>query len=563
MTLDELKESLINKRFLNRPVISEFNELKRNSELLNQLMERFSFLKEVNYGQLLYHLREELDVQLCECGIQKKFRKFDKGYFTTCGSQECKNRSRFINLKKNNLEKYGVEHTSQLESTKNKHKETMLEKYGCEHNFTGELRKKTYSKNLEKYGVKHALQRKECIDKRNETMINNHGTLNMLHGEKARETNLLRYNTETPASSDKIKNKIKESSRISKLKKQIAKLEKFNITIVRYISEKQYYQVICNKCKSNQTLAGCTLNSKLRMNIDPCTVCNPHIPSYSSNLENELRDWIISLGEKVINNSKTVVSNSELDIYLPDRGIGFEFNGLYWHSELYKEPKYHQEKSREFLKNGVKIYHIWEDDWKFKKEKVKSRILNLLNRNERIYARKCEIRQISGELAKRFFELNHLDETFNAKKYFGAFYRDELVSAMSFSKSRFDKSGDWEIIRFANLSGKSVIGVASRLLKAFILNEMPNRIITYAKIDWTPDPSISVYSKIGFNLIGETSPGKYWISDGLRHNRMNFTKKKLVLAGENKMLTADEIMHSKNKYKIFDSGNWKFELIIK
>lgn len=563
MTLNELKTSLINKRITNTAIRLEFSIIKKELDLLNELCDVFPYIDRLNYGQLLYHLRDNLDIQLCSCGKQKHFRKFDKGYSVTCGNQECKTKSRFINLKKNTLEKYGVEHTSQLESTKQKHKETMLARYNCAHNFSGELRDKQYQKNLETFGVKHALQRKDSQDKRKKTMLARHGTLNMITGEKAKSTNLLKYNNENATLSDEIKNRIIESTRATKLAKQVHKLAQFNIQITEYISNRQYYVIQCNKCNTELQVAGSTLNSKLRMSSDPCTICNPYIPSYTSSLELEVKDWIESLNEKVINNCKTIVSGQELDIYLPEKRIGFEFNGLYWHSELYKESKYHQEKSSKFLEAGVKIYHIWEDDWINKKEKIKSRILSQLNMNTRIYARQCEIKEITGSSAKKFFESYHLDDSVNAKKYFGAFYKDELVSVMSFSKSRFDASIDWEIIRFATRSNTTIVGIASRLVKAFIKSADPIKIMTYAKIDWTPDPLESVYSKIGFKLVGATSPGKYWVVDGIRLNRMNFTKKKLVKAGENANLTADEIMYSKNRYKLFDSGNWKFEMVIK
>lgn len=131
---------------------------------------------------------------------------------------------------------------------------------------------------------------------------------------------------------------------------------------------------------------------------------------------------------------------------------------------------------------------------------------------------------------------------------------------MSFSISRFDKSGDWEIIRFASGLGLNIIGIASRLLAHFIKLEAPAKIITYAKQDWSPDPITTVYHKLGFTLIGQTSPCKYWVVDGVRANRLNFIKSKLVAAGEDAKLTADQIMWARGAYKIHDSGNWKFEM---
>jgi hypothetical protein len=62
-----------------------------------------------------------------------------------------------------------------------------------------------------------------------------------------------------------------------------------------------------------------------------CSVCNPSI----SNQERELRDFITENcpDEWIIYNDRTILEGKELDIVLPDRGLAFEYNGSYWHSD--------------------------------------------------------------------------------------------------------------------------------------------------------------------------------------------------------------------------------------
>jgi hypothetical protein len=50
----------------------------------------------------------------------------------------------------------------------------------------------------------------------------------------------------------------------------------------------------------------------------------------------------------------------EIDI-LPELKLGFEFNGLYWHSNKFKEKNYHLNKTDWFKK--IYASYIWEDDW--------------------------------------------------------------------------------------------------------------------------------------------------------------------------------------------------------
>lgn len=67
-------------------------------------------------------------------------------------------------------------------------------------------------------------------------------------------------------------------------------------------------------------------------------------------MENELYEFIVeNYSKDVIKNCKNIIS-SELDIYLPDDKIAFEFNGLYWHSDIYKGKNFHLSKTEECQK---------------------------------------------------------------------------------------------------------------------------------------------------------------------------------------------------------------------
>ena len=87
-----------------------------------------------------------------------------------------------------------------------------------------------------------------------------------------------------------------------------------------------------------------------------------------------------------------------------------------------------------------------------------------------------------------------------------------------------------------------------------------NSLTTFSKNDYS---SGNLYEKIGFEYESKTNPNYYWVVNGLRENRFNFRKDKLVSQGEDKKLTEIEIMHSKGYYRVFDSGNKKWNLSIK
>ena len=102
-----------------------------------------------------------------------------------------------------------------------------------------------------------------------------------------------------------------------------------------------------------------------------------------SYMEDYFSNVIISLGFDPITNSRVIKSKSssrnlELDIYLKQLKIGFEYNGVYYHSNIDRD--YHQFKTSSALNDGIKIYHIWEyDNLKIIESKI-SVILGVLNK---------------------------------------------------------------------------------------------------------------------------------------------------------------------------------------
>lgn len=70
---------------------------------------------------------------------------------------------------------------------------------------------------------------------------------------------------------------------------------------------------------------------------------------------------------KLILNSKNIISPYELDIYIPDLSLAFEFNGLYWHminrnlTTLKNNRFYHLNKTYLCEQQNIRLVHIWED----------------------------------------------------------------------------------------------------------------------------------------------------------------------------------------------------------
>jgi len=441
--------------------------------------------------------KQKILVKCDECGIEKSMsykdyiritKHFEKLYYC----KKCKD----ISIKKGTQEKYGVDNVFQLNSVKEKSKET----------------------NLEKYGVEHVSQNNNI--------------------------------------KEKIKEKLKET--------------KFNNTILYFLEKgieildknKNIYTISCEKC-GKYDISSSLLYNRIKYETILCTKCNP-INSYNiSGLELQLQEFIKdNYSGKIIENTRNIINPYEIDIYLPELKLAFELNGVYWHNELNKSNDYHYNKSVLCKKKNIQIIHIYEDDWKYKKEIVKSRILNKLNKTpNKIYARKCEIKEINdNKLVRDFLDKNHIQGFVGSSVKLGLYYNNELVSLMTFGKTRKplglnDTESKFELLRFCNKLNMNVIGGASKLFKCFINNYEYDEIISYADRSWSMG---ELYKTLDFNFVSETKPNYYYVIDDIRHNRYNFRKDILVKEGYNANKSEHEIMLDRKIYRIYDSGSLKY-----
>ena len=102
-----------------------------------------------------------------------------------------------------------------------------------------------------------------------------------------------------------------------------------------------------------------------------------------SNLECDVFKFIEKIqNQKIVQNTKSILNSKlELDIFIPDLNIAFEFNGIYWHSTEFKpENKYkHLNKTKLCEEKGIKLFHIWESDWLENRSEVEDRIKKIFD----------------------------------------------------------------------------------------------------------------------------------------------------------------------------------------
>lgn len=261
---------------------------------------------------------------------------------------------------------------------------------------------------------------------------------------------------------------------------------------------------------------------------------------------------------KVILNDRNVLNSMELDVYIPELKLAFEFNGNYWHSSIYKDKKYHQYKTLACAKQGIRLIHVFQYEWNNNRDRVERFIKGLLNENKRvIQARETVVKEIDSKTAQEFCEYYHLQGWSNSKVCIGCYYNDELVSVMTFAKPRFDNNIEYEIIRYCVKDNVSIVGGANKLFKYFTDTYKPASVITYSDISKFTG---NIYLKLGFKVDSITSPNYVWVKSDTQEviTRYQTQKHKLVEKGlgtENQ--TEEEIMYDLGFFKVYDSGNIK------
>ena len=528
---------------------------KHNFELYNEIIRFNENLNTITWTHKVYnYINNITEIPKCPvCGKNVKFHRFAIGY-SRCCSNECHSISKETQEKRKstNIKIWGVENVFQLKETQKKIKQTNLKKYGVENiQQLKETQEKTKQSNLKKYGVENYSQTKEF-------------------NEKFKNTCLNKYGVDSPIKNSEIKGKIKNSIN-NNYKIKWSKILKLQLDDIVIIDNNVLIKNFCEKHNEFEISKYNLINRLLRSNDIKyiCTKCYK-VSNLSSIIESEVFDFIINeLNMKnVINGDRTTLNGIEIDIYLPNHKIGIEFDGLYWHSDIYKDKNYHLNKTIECEKQNIQLLHIFEDEWLYKKEIVESIIKSKLNINEnKIFGRKCEISEIDSKTCNNFLNNNHIQGSINCKIRIGLFYDDELVSLMTFGKKRISMGnkisaeGEYEMLRFCNKINTQVIGGASKLLNYFIKTYNPKSILTFADRRYSNG---NLYKQMGFDFINNTAPNYFYFksSEMIRHYRFKFRKDILVKEGFDPNKTEREIMAERGYLRIYDCGHMKFEKVL-
>jgi hypothetical protein len=475
--------------------------------------------------------------------------------------------------KQTKLERYGDEYYTNPEQITS----TMLEKYGVTRFVNAEKIRQT---KFERYGDGSYNNNKQIgqtkferygdtgynnSEKIGQTKLEKYGVAGYNNQEQIQKTCLERYGTSSPMQNEDIKVKsieIKQKNKIENVEELIGYTEGGD-----WICKCPHPE--CKLCQSKTyiTRRGIHYDRK-RLNIEQCTtLLKEHMSNSGTSIELFIQTILDKHNIQYITGDRAILNGKELDFYIPGKNAAIECNGIFFHSTRIKiDHKYHYKKWKDCFDKNIQLISIWEDQIKNKPNIVESIILSKLGiYNQYIYARKCIIKEISPTIADEFLCVNHLQGSMKASIRIGLYYKDELVSVMTFCKKRgmmgnTSQTNSYELSRFCNKLNTQIIGGASKLFKYFLKTVSCECVYSFSSNDISAG---QLYKTLGFDL--DRSNVSYWYIDGStfeRHHRSEFSKASIVQKHIKEKIdnswTESSVTYELGLYQIYDSGQQKW-----
>jgi hypothetical protein len=470
-----------------------------------------------------------------------------------------------VNYYKRNVRKYCSKKCSNADpETKRKiaesQRKTYIEKYNVDHPMKTNKVKDNFKRSmLKKYGVENALCNDVIKQKVKDTKFDKYGDSNYNNIQKSKQTCLERYGVDNIRKSKQFKDKCFDTKNATEYSTLLEYAKQINVELLFDIQEftgyrtDNIYSFKCNTCGKVFENYVYSLQNVF------CSDCEVVI-----DYKTELFDFLKSeTTYNIQTNVKKPFIGLPLDFYIEELNLAIELCDHKSHSEKAGKlnKTYRINKTNKCIMNGINLIHIFEYEWKQKAENIKSILRTKLNSNNirKIFARKCEFVKLSKSEKNEFLQINHIQGKDKSSYEYGLKYKNEIVSVMTFCKSRFDKKIQYEISRFCNKLNTSVIGGTSKLFNCFINEVNPDTILSYA------DRRLfggDVYRELGFEFFKNTSPGYHYITPDYKMiiNRINFHKHKQKdkLQTFDPTLTEWENMKANGFDRIWDCGNLKW-----
>jgi hypothetical protein len=293
-------------------------------------------------------------------------------------------------------------------------------------------------------------------------------------------------------------------------------LERFKDKVIPNFSELEfkgigYDKIYSWKCVKCNTIFTAWYNNGL---IPQCTNCNK-----GTKIEGYLSKFLSnSLGLSIQTRCRSILDGGrELDIYIPEKNVAIEVDGMYWHSEKNGGTKeYHLGKTNECLEKGIRLVHIFEDEFTYNRGMVLSKLREVLGKSLRVIdISMCSVREVKDEVfIKKYMDKYSLNGFVQGIDIcLGLYYKDRVVGMLSCC--RVEGETGWEVVNFGCMNRFESSNIFSRLLSEFEKVVRVKFLLLFADKRWE---SVEDYFSMGFKFSHEEEP-EFWVIEDYHGKR--------------------------------------------
>lgn len=297
--------------------------------------------------------------------------------------------------------------------------------------------------------------------------------------------------------------------------------------------------------------SGHSRRARVYSRLDDGSDC-PNCVSNISKAETELQDLLRDL-VPIETNIRTVIPPKELDIYIPSLKIAIEFNGNYFHSDVFKDKNYHSDKTKACAEKGIQLIHVWSDEDPITVHRMLAHKLGV-SQQRRVSGNKTTVHQITNKEAFPFLNANHIQGQASGTYYLGLKEKSsqELVAVMVLKRTKDTLS----LERYA--TNAIVMGGQSKIL-AYVDKNIPHtKMVTFADLSISNG---SLYEKSGWVKDKVLPPDYRYLVNGKREHKFNYRLKRFREDPNLKFeegLSESQLAKLNNLPKVYDCGKVRY-----
>lgn len=455
-----------------------------------------------NFVERVYQYLHPTDI-ICKYGNIKRFEYYRTGYRCKKGCP-CVPETQAQTM----MGRYGVEHALQSKIFMDKMVTTLQNNYGTSTIYSAGKAKRDATM-MNKYGVLYPFESQQILSKTRKTLKSRIGVeypfMDRSIRRRAVETIISRYGVSTVMQLPEVRAAIKQTLYKTYGVENASQINLNKESFAKFNDDADFTRVYreLDSTKAISVYYGVSISSVQKR---AARLGLPKKRSLISVPEQQVADYMRYIGAEIVQSERTVIRPKEIDIYLPDRNIGIEFDGIYMHSSRMTDSMHLLDKTLRAYDAGCTLIHVFSDEWLYHEQIVKSRLAHLIGKSNRIYARCTDVHIDSDKpIIDEFLGKNFLGPVMQYDVSVSLRYNGRVVSVMTFRLCDTHN----ELVQFCVECGTTVVGGPSKLLRHFCRSHS-NAIMAQSDIRWGAG---RMFDQLGFDAVGYIKPD-YWFVKG-------------------------------------------------